>query len=468
MNGLFEVELDFGASVFEGEARWLQVSVRTNSFGMALYDTLSPRQELTPSPYSIFASLAGGLTAGVNQTFSGSVLFDPVSGAPFAVRSNVRVQSLNADLLDGLHSSAFVRRDGDDMSGSLNIVQPAFLSLGAGYRQMLNLYGFDYALGVQPDTLYARSDGGFAWYRGGAHIDLTNSPGLGGARLMSLSRDGRLEVESNGGVAIRGMSSGGGLFGQVGVSGESGSLFGIGVQGSSPSGTGVRGSSSSGFAGYFDGLVEVRSDSTIQRPHLRLNETQDGDFARLEFRTASHPYWHIAVGGGAANQMNFYNSTNGDVMSLTEDGTLFTKVITIIGGSDIAEPFQMSEENLPKGAVVVIDDERPGHLKLSSEPYDLRVAGVISGANGVNPGLSLSQEGVLEGDQPVALSGRVYVQADSAFGAIKPGDQLTTSATPGHAMKVTERDRAQGAILGKAMSELEDGRGLVLVLVTLQ
>jgi hypothetical protein len=35
-------------------------------------------------------------------------------------------------------------------------------------------------------------------------------------------------------------------------------------------------------------------------------------------------------------------------------------------------------------------------------------------------------------------------------------------------MKVSDYNRAQGAILGKAMSSLNDGRGLVLVLVTLQ
>jgi hypothetical protein len=45
---------------------------------------------------------------------------------------------------------------------------------------------------------------------------------------------------------------------------------------------------------------------------------------------------------------------------------------------------------------------------------------------------------------------------------------LTTSATPGHAMKVSNHAKAQGAILGKAMSGLEKGRGMVLVLVTLQ
>ena len=52
---------------------------------------------------------------------------------------------------------------------------------------------------------------------------------------------------------------------------------------------------------------------------------------------------------------------------------------------------------------------------------------------------------------------------DNAYnGPIEPGDLLTTSNVPGHAMKVSDYERAQGAILGKAMSSLESGRGPVL------
>ena len=58
--------------------------------------------------------------------------------------------------------------------------------------------------------------------------------------------------------------------------------------------------------------------------------------------------------------------------------------------------------------------------------------------------------------------------ADASSAAIKPGDLLTTSATPGHAMKASNHGKAQGAILGKAMTRLKEGRGMVLVLVTLQ
>jgi hypothetical protein len=72
---------------------------------------------------------------------------------------------------------------------------------------------------------------------------------------------------------------------------------------------------------------------------------------------------------------------------------------------------------------------------------------------------------VAHGRDPVALSGRVYCWADASRAPIAPGDLLTTSDVPGHAMKATDYDRAQGAIVGKAMTSLAEGRGLVLVLV---
>ena len=154
--------------------------------------------------------------------------------------------------------------------------------------------------------------------------------------------------------------------------------------------------------------------------------------------------------------------------TLDVNGTTRTHSIIITGGADLAEPFKMGGKEMAKGSVVVIDKEHPGELALSSHEYDSCVAGIVSGANGINPGIALHQEGALDGDQNVALSGRVYVLADATHGAIEPGDMLTTSSTPGHAMKVTNHARAQGAIIGKAMTGLAKGRGMVLVLVTLQ
>jgi hypothetical protein len=155
-------------------------------------------------------------------------------------------------------------------------------------------------------------------------------------------------------------------------------------------------------------------------------------------------------------------------------GMVSVGILRITGGADLAEPFAMSDNTLRPGSVVVIDEEHEGELRLSSTPYDRRVAGVISGAGGVHPALMLTQAvspasgAGLDTSQNVALSGRVYVLADASGGSTAPGDLLTTSSTHGRCMKASDYERARGAILGKAMSSLSEGRGLILALVTLQ
>jgi hypothetical protein len=57
INGLFRARIDFGAGVFTGPPRWLEIQVRPAGNGN--FQTLSPRQELTSSPYSIRAQSAG-------------------------------------------------------------------------------------------------------------------------------------------------------------------------------------------------------------------------------------------------------------------------------------------------------------------------------------------------------------------------------------------------------------------------
>ena len=153
-----------------------------------------------------------------------------------------------------------------------------------------------------------------------------------------------------------------------------------------------------------------------------------------------------------------------------ELGRTRTKVLQITGGSDIAEPFEVrGESEVVAGSVVSIDPEVPGGLRLAHSAYDETVVGVISGAGGIRPGLTLTQEGsIADGTWPVALSGRVYVRADARSGAIRPGDFLTTSPHEGYAMKASDVVRRQGAVIGKAMSALDEGTGLVLVLVNLQ
>ncbi|HED52702.1 MAG TPA: hypothetical protein ENJ00_00670 [Phycisphaerales bacterium] len=143
--------------------------------------------------------------------------------------------------------------------------------------------------------------------------------------------------------------------------------------------------------------------------------------------------------------------------------------VTIRGGADIVEGFETATSDVVEpGTLMVIDPANPGKLMLSTQAYDAKVAGVVSGANGVNPGIKLGQDGTMDGDLPVAMTGRVYVKCSAENGPVMPGDRLTTSSIPGHAMKATDSDRSDGAVIGKAMTSLDSETGMVLVLVNLQ
>ncbi|MEM1268835.1 MAG: hypothetical protein AAGI08_02195 [Bacteroidota bacterium] len=176
-------------------------------------------------------------------------------------------------------------------------------------------------------------------------------------------------------------------------------------------------------------------------------------------------------GSQAAGQITMYD-LNGD-SSIEIDGSfngigrVTTGEVEVTGGSDFAELFDVSGTAAPQpGYIVSIDPAEPGQLLVASEAYDRKVAGVVSGAGGVRPGLVMGQDGSLaDGETPVALTGRVYVWASTENGPIQPGDLLTSSSTPGHAMRATDPARAFGATIGKAMSGLDAGEGLVLLLV---
>jgi hypothetical protein len=142
--------------------------------------------------------------------------------------------------------------------------------------------------------------------------------------------------------------------------------------------------------------------------------------------------------------------------------------IMILGkGLDYAEGFDIGDGvKIEPGNVVVIDPLHPGQLALSKNAHDHRVAGIVAGANNLGSGVRL---GAGSFDLDVALAGRVYCFVDATQEAIEPGDLLTTSATPGHAMKVTDYAQANGAIIGKAMEPMAKGcKGKILVLVSLQ
>ena len=135
--------------------------------------------------------------------------------------------------------------------------------------------------------------------------------------------------------------------------------------------------------------------------------------------------------------------------------------------ADCAEDFDIAGlEEVEPGTVMVIDSE--GALRQSDRAYDKRVAGVISGAGNFKPGIVLDKQNSSNNRMPIALLGKVYCKVDAQHGAIEVGDLLTTSSTPGHAMKTDDPSKAFGAVIGKALRSLEEGQGLIPILIALQ
>lgn len=170
---------------------------------------------------------------------------------------------------------------------------------------------------------------------------------------------------------------------------------------------------------------------------------------------------------GSANMTIYNGRTGGNIVIDPGPGAVVQVPVLEITGADLAEKFPATER-LEPGMVVAIDREHAGKLCLARSAYDRAVAGVVSGANDFAAGAILGNLPGHESAPAIALTGRVYVWCDATSGPIEPGDLLTSSDTPGHAMRATDRDRAHGAVVGKAMTRLAGGKGLVLVLVNLQ
>jgi hypothetical protein len=248
----------------------------------------------------------------------------------------------------------------------------------------------------------------------------------------------------------------------IGVQGSGGSGFpspgpgiagrqGIGVFGttSDPNGIGVWGQNTAGGnAGAFDGNVAV---SGLLNVPGTLNVTGTG----------SHT---IAGTLAVPGTLNVTGTGSHKI-----EGTLNVGVDVVLTNQDCAEDFDIGlSTNLEPGTVMALDEH--GLLQESRHAYDRKVAGVISGAGEFKPGLILGRDKV-HGDcrrAPVALVGKVYCKVDAQNAPIEIGDLLTTSGTPGHAMKAEDSIRAFGAVIGKALRPLSSGRGLVPILVALQ
>jgi len=207
---------------------------------------------------------------------------------------------------------------------------------------------------------------------------------------------------------------------------------------------------------------------------------KDGD---LILRTGdTPPKDRIHINADKSNIWLGGNGADGDIVIFPRDATnsgersdLNEATIHLDGdagdiklmGADCAEYFAVAEQqNIDPGSVLVASENRS--LELCDGAYDKRVVGVVSGAGDLKPGIVLNSKTTKDTRTPIALVGTVFCKVDAQYAAIEVGDLLTTSPTPGHAMKAVESDKAFGAVLGKALGSLDTGQGMIPLLVTLR
>jgi hypothetical protein len=149
----------------------------------------------------------------------------------------------------------------------------------------------------------------------------------------------------------------------------------------------------------------------------------------------------------------FHVSTIGDVYA---NGSFHPN------GADFAEMLP-AQNTLEPGDVLVIGED--GRLARSTQPYQENIAGVHATKPGLLGGAHDGAD--LTGKRPLAVVGVAPVKVTSENGSIKPGDKLTSSSTPGHAMKAGKHAEI-GTVIGKALGAHQGDRGVIDMLVILQ
>ena len=175
-----------------------------------------------------------------------------------------------------------------------------------------------------------------------------------------------------------------------------------------------------------------------------------------------------STGGGYAR---FYDNNEDDVayIGVEGDGDGGLLMINDELRQDVAEVFQVVDHiDVALGTVVSILPSG-GSLAPSGGAYDGRVVGVVSGAGGLRPGITIGGDPNGPSARSVAIAGQVYVRVNLEGGQVRPGDLMVASSVPGVAMRATDPARLAGTTVGKAMEPFDgapnSSEGLVRILV---
>lgn len=216
--------------------------------------------------------------------------------------------------------------------------------------------------------------------------------------------------------------------------------------------------------------VQSQADNTLKAANLTLFDVQGTNHVELDAESGNITMrGHLANDGSKSGpDLKLLDGSGSQNIHLDgRTGNISLSGDIFLTGADCAEDFAMSALcTVEPGTVVVIDDEET--LKPSSQPYDCKVAGVIAGAGTYRPAIVLNRDPLALDYKPLSLMGRAYCKVDAAYSAIEVGDLLTTSATPGYAMKASDPRRAFGAVIGKALRPLREGRGMIPILIAMQ
>jgi len=459
---------ELGERPFDGEARWLKISVRCS--GDADWEILPGRQLVSATPYALSlrpGALISGTIDGrnalsiVNYGLGGNALGgyshdgDGVHGQSVE-GAGVSAFSFNAVAFyaESRNNTAgfFTSTYGFGIGANTTSDDPAVSAVEAtnqgagpgvvGYSsELAGIYGNSVGLSVNEVGVYGQSEYSTAGF-------FTSTYGIGvHANTTTDDQDT---------AAVLGMNWGAGP-GVVGYSSDNTGVYGNstnahGVEGFSVNEIGVYGRSINAAAATFtstNGPAILVEGAGFEG--LRIMDGVGGDY----------------IMAGSDADPDFKVSNIGDVFAdgsyHCEQGPGAEPGTCVIQNSpaDLAEMLPASQ-GLEPGDVLIIGPD--GRLARSTQAYQPTVVGVYS----TQPGyLGGGEHWGQAGYAPLAVVGIVPVKVSAENGPIQPGDLLVASATPGYAM-LAGPNPPLGTVIGKALAGLDTDSGSILMLAMLQ